>query len=101
MSAAPCALACSAGSAVTAGIGAYTAGAVACFSTNAAVAFADTNIRRVLGRVVLGRTASEREAVDLDRALVPRSSAARWHHALMDLGATICTARAPHCDRCP
>jgi A/G-specific adenine glycosylase len=83
------------------GIGAYTAGAVACFSANAPVAFADTNIRRVLGRVVLGRTASEREAVALDTALVPRRDAARWHHALMDVGATVCTARSPRCDACP
>ncbi|MBI2323906.1 MAG: A/G-specific adenine glycosylase [Chloroflexi bacterium] len=83
------------------GIGTYTAGAVACFSTGAPVAFADTNIRRVLGRVLLGRTATEREAVEIDAALVPRGDAARWHHALMDLGATVCVTRAPRCDACP
>lgn len=82
------------------GVGAYTAGAVACFATGARVAFADTNIRRVLGRIVLGRTATEREAVDLDRMLMSRD-AARWHHALMDLGATVCTSRAPRCAACP
>jgi A/G-specific adenine glycosylase len=83
------------------GIGAYTAGAVACFSANEPVAFADTNIRRVLGRVILGRTATGREALELDAALLPRRDAARWHHALMDVGATICTARSPRCDACP
>ena len=83
------------------GIGAYTAGAVACFSADAPVAFADTNVRRVLGRAILGRTATEREAVEVDGHLVPRRDAARWHHALMDLGATICTARSPRCDACP
>ena len=83
------------------GIGAYTAGAVACFSTDAPVAFADTNIRRVLGRALLGRTATEREAVEIDRSLLPRRGAARWHHALMDVGATICIARSPRCDACP
>lgn len=83
------------------GIGRYTASAVACFSTGMPVAFADTNIRRVLGRVVLGRTATEREAVEIDAALLPRRAAARWHHGLMDLGATVCTSRAPRCDRCP
>ncbi len=82
------------------GVGAYTAGAVACFAFGARVAFADTNIRRVLGRVVLGRTATEREAVSIDASLMPRD-AARWHHALMDLGATICLARAPRCAACP
>jgi A/G-specific adenine glycosylase len=82
------------------GIGAYTAGAVACFAHGARVAFADTNVRRVLGRVVLGRIATEREAVDIDRELMPRD-APTWHHALMDLGATVCGARAPRCDVCP
>lgn len=82
------------------GVGAYTAGAVACFSTGARVPFADTNIRRVLGRIVLGRVATEREAVAVDRELLPRD-AARWHHALMDLGATVCVAREPLCPACP
>lgn len=82
------------------GIGAYTAGAVACFAGGARTPFADTNIRRVLGRIVLGRVATEPEAVEVDRELVPHD-AARWHHALMDLGATICVARAPRCPECP
>jgi A/G-specific adenine glycosylase len=83
------------------GVGAYTAGAVSCFSRGESVAFADTNIRRVLGRVLLGRIASEREAVALDERLVPRRRPDRWHHALMDLGATVCLARSPRCDVCP
>jgi len=83
------------------GVGPYTAGAVACFAHGDRVAFADTNIRRVLGRVMLGRVASEREARELDRALMPARGADRWHHALMDLGATICVARAPRCALCP
>jgi len=83
------------------GIGAYTAGAVACFSRGDSVAFADTNIRRVLGRVVLGRVATEREAVAIDRELMSPREAARWHHALMDVGATICRSRAPACASCP
>ena len=82
------------------GVGAYTAGAVACFSRGESVAFADTNIRRVLGRIVLGRVATEREAVAIDREVMPRD-AARWHHALMDLGATVCGSRAPACEACP
>ena len=83
------------------GIGSYTAGAVSCFSRGESVAFADTNIRRVLGRVLLGRIATEREAVALDEQLVPARAADRWHHALMDLGATVCLARTPHCAACP
>ena len=83
------------------GVGAYTAGAVSCFSRGESVAFADTNIRRVLGRALLGRIATEHEAVALDERLVPRRAADRWHHALMDLGATVCVARTPHCADCP
>jgi A/G-specific adenine glycosylase len=82
------------------GIGAYTASAVACFAFDEPAAFADTNIRRVLGRIVLGRVATEREAVAIDSELAPRD-ARPWHHALMDLGATVCVARAPRCDACP
>jgi A/G-specific adenine glycosylase len=82
------------------GIGAYTAGAVACFAYAERVPFADTNIRRVLGRVVLGRVASEREAMAIDAELMPTDAAA-WHHALMDLGATLCRSRSPECARCP
>jgi A/G-specific adenine glycosylase len=82
------------------GVGAYTAGAVACFAHGERVAFADTNIRRVLGRIALGRVATEREATTIDVELMPRSPAP-WHHALMDLGATICLSRTPRCEACP
>ena len=59
------------------GVGAYTAGAVSCFSRGESAAFADTNVRRVLGRALLGRIATEREAVALDERLVPRRGADR------------------------
>lgn len=83
------------------GVGAYTAAAVACFAHDDDGPFADTNIRRVLGRVFLGRVATEREATRLDATHLPRGRAAAWHHALMDVGATICTRRAPRCVSCP
>jgi len=83
------------------GIGAYTASAVACFAFDQPTAFADTNIRRVLGRALLGRTATDREAIALDARFGSRRKAARWHHALMDIGATICLAKGPRCDACP
>lgn len=83
------------------GVGPYTAAAIACFAHGDHVPLADTNIRRVLGRVFLGRTASEREALALDAAQMPRRAAGRWHHALMDIGATLCTRRRPRCPRCP
>jgi len=82
------------------GIGAYTAGAIACFAFGQRVPFADVNIKRVLGRVYLGRVATEPEAVALDKRAMPTRSTDLWHHALMDLGATICKP-APRCDACP
>ena len=83
------------------GIGAYTSAAVACFAFDEATAFADTNIRRVLGRAILGRPATDREAVALDARFRSKRQNARWHHALMDIGATICIAKGPRCDVCP
>jgi A/G-specific adenine glycosylase len=83
------------------GVGAYTASAVACFAFGETTAFAETNIRRVLGRALLGRTATDREAVALDARFGSRRKSARWHHALMDIGATICLAKRPRCAVCP
>jgi len=83
------------------GVGRYTAGAVACFSHGRDEAFADVNIARVLGRVEHGGAITLREAERLDASLLPPGDSARWHHALMDLGATVCTSRAPRCADCP
>jgi len=83
------------------GVGAYTSAAVMCFAHDEPTAFADTNIRRVLGRAILGRPATEREAVGLDARFGSKRKPARWHHALMDIGATICFAKRPRCDVCP
>jgi A/G-specific adenine glycosylase len=82
-------------------IGPYTASAVACFALGQPTGFADTNIRRVLGRAILGRIASDREAVGLDLRVGSKRASARWHHALMDIGATICIAKRPRCEVCP
>lgn len=88
------------------GVGSYTAGAVACFAFGRDVAFLDTNIRRVLGRVFLGpedhiEQPTARAFSQLAESALPRGHAYDWHQALMDLGATICTVRAPTCLLCP
>jgi len=88
------------------GIGRYTAGAVASIAFGADEPAVDTNIARVLGRVfsVRGRRGSSRRTTALWRLaarLVPRGRAGDWNQALMDLGATICTARGPRCPACP
>jgi A/G-specific adenine glycosylase len=88
------------------GIGRYTAGAVLCFAYGRAVPIVDTNVRRVLGRVFLGprRLAAlrgQKAMWDLAGALVPRRRSYDYNQALMDFGATWCTARAPRCRPCP
>ena len=88
------------------GVGPYTAGAVACFAFEQDVAFADTNIRRVLRRVFVGAEAPEPAASTVETGglaawAVPAGGGWAWNQALMDLGATVCTARRPGCGRCP
>jgi len=85
------------------GIGPYTAGAVLSFAFRQDAAILDTNVRRVLRRVfVVGaERPSERALWDLSAALLPPGRAYDFNQGLMDLGATVCTARRPRCGRCP
>ncbi len=81
------------------GIGPYTARAVLAFAWEEDVAVVDTNIARVLSRRA-GRRLTPREAQAMADALVPPGRAWEWNQRLMDLGALVCTARAPACERC-
>ena len=88
------------------GIGRYTAGAMLSFAFRRDAAVVDTNVRRVLGRVFLGprrlaRLRGQKAMWDLSEALLPKGRAYDWNQALMDFGATWCTARAPRCRPCP
>jgi A/G-specific adenine glycosylase len=89
------------------GIGAYTAAAVASFAFGQREAVLDTNIRRVLARLITGQefpapapTAAE---IAMAEALLPAEGhrAARWSVAVMELGALVCTAARPACMSCP
>lgn len=88
------------------GIGDYTARAVLVFAYGQHEPVVDTNTRRVIARAVRGRAAaaapSKRDLVDM-AALLPEqpSDSTVVNAAMMELGATICTARNPGCDRCP
>ncbi len=87
------------------GIGPYTAGALLSFAYGRPAAVVDTNVRRVLGRVFLGprrlgRLRGQRPMWTLAAALVPPRRAYDYNQALMDFGATWCTARAPRCREC-
>jgi A/G-specific adenine glycosylase len=88
------------------GIGAYTAGAVLSFAFGRRAAILDTNVARVLFRVFVGRGdlkahASRRQLWALSRALLPVRHVFDFNQALMDFGATVCTARKPQCLLCP
>ena len=72
------------------GVGPYTAAAVASFAFGERVAAVDTNVRRVAARLDV--------APD---ALLPAARHDTWNQAAMELGARICTARAPRCGDCP
>lgn len=88
------------------GIGPYTARAVAAFAYGERHPVVDTNTRRVIARLVHGRAAAGMPApgdlADME-ALLPesRDAAAVFNAAAMELGAIVCTARAPRCDACP
>jgi A/G-specific adenine glycosylase len=82
------------------GIGPYTARAVLAFAHERDVGVVDTNAARVLARTA-GRPLRPREAQAIADAAVPPGRGWAWNQAMLDLGATICRARAPRCDACP
>ncbi|WP_243076820.1 A/G-specific adenine glycosylase [Microbacterium sp. SS28] len=88
------------------GIGDYTARAVAVFAYGMRHPVVDTNTRRVLARAVDGRSQpgppARRDLAAMD-AILPQgdAEAAVVDAAAMELGATVCTARAPRCEACP
>lgn len=89
------------------GVGQYTAAAVAVFAYGRRHAVLDTNVRRVLGRLVSGRqypaASTSAAEISLAESLLPASApvAARWSIAVMELGALVCTASRPRCEQCP
>lgn len=89
------------------GIGAYTARAVVAFAYGRRAPVVDTNVRRVVARAVhgagdAGPPSNTRDMADV-AAILPADDAraARFSAALMELGALVCTARAPRCPDCP
>jgi A/G-specific adenine glycosylase len=88
------------------GIGKYTAHAVVSFAFDQSVPIVEANTARVFARHV-----TVRESIDSNlgqrtlwqhaTSLVPKSDAAAFNSALLDLGALVCVARKPKCDLCP
>ncbi|QYH19245.1 A/G-specific adenine glycosylase [Corynebacterium aquatimens] len=85
------------------GIGDYTARAVACFAFGQNVAVVDTNVRRVYARAILGRANMKPRKAELAdvAGFLPATDGPTFSVGLMELGALICTSRAPQCHACP
>ncbi|MYI56494.1 MAG: A/G-specific adenine glycosylase [Acidimicrobiia bacterium] len=82
------------------GVGPYTARAVLSLAFERDVGVVDTNVGRLFARLG-GRRLSRTEAQRTADRLVPAGRSWVWNQALFDLGATVCTRRAPACARCP
>lgn len=82
-----------------AGIGDYTAGAILSIAFQQRYAAVDGNVRRVLGRVFA--VSDEKILQSSATELVSHSRPGDFNQALMELGATLCSPKAPRCERCP
>jgi len=88
------------------GIGAYTAGAVMSFAFGQRAAILDTNVARVLFRIFVGQGDPKSHAMkkrlwEISRTVLPHRHVFDFNQALMDFGATQCSARKPQCTICP
>ncbi|HET7091126.1 MAG TPA: A/G-specific adenine glycosylase, partial [Anaerolineae bacterium] len=88
------------------GVGRYSAGAIASLAFGVDAPALDGNVARVLCRVFAIRrdpreTQTRDELWSLAGSLLPKGQAGKFNEALMELGATLCTPRAPQCEICP
>ena len=88
------------------GIGEYTAGAVRSFAFGKRAAILDTNVARILFRIFIGKGdlsshSMKKHLWALSWAVLPTRHVFDFNQALMDFGATACSARAPKCPKCP
>ncbi|MBU6374191.1 MAG: A/G-specific adenine glycosylase [Alphaproteobacteria bacterium] len=86
------------------GVGPYTAAAVAAIAYDQPANVVDGNVERVMARLFAVETPLPAARPQLRAhagALAPSARPGDWAQALMDLGATVCTPRSPHCGDCP
>jgi A/G-specific adenine glycosylase len=89
------------------GVGSYTAAAVAAFAYGRRETVVDTNIRRVHARLFTGAALPSQALTAAEMRLAARllpddvGASVRWNASVMELGALVCTARAPKCGECP
>lgn len=86
------------------GIGPYTSASIAAIAFGEQIAVVDGNVERVISRffrIAEQMPAGKKIVAKKLAGLVPASRPGDFAQALMDLGATICTPRSPHCEKCP
>jgi A/G-specific adenine glycosylase len=88
------------------GLGRYTVGAIRSFAFRERAPILDTNVARVLFRVFVGKGDPKAHATvqhlwRVSEAVLPHKHVFDFNQALMDIGATVCSARAPRCGTCP
>jgi A/G-specific adenine glycosylase len=90
------------------GIGSYTSAAIASIAHNEPIAVVDGNVERVLSRIQgwhshdsVSEAAVRRKVDDFAQTLIDPGHPGDYNQAIMELGATICTPRKPHCLVCP
>jgi A/G-specific adenine glycosylase len=88
------------------GVGPYTAGAILSIAYNKPEPAVDGNVMRVLSRYFLleddiAKPSTRVKIEKLAAELIPEGAAGDFNQALMELGATVCTPRSPHCLTCP
>ncbi len=88
------------------GIGRYTAGAILSIAFGKRAPVLDGNVIRVLTRVFhitdnINQAATQKELWDFAESIMPDSQTRAFNEALMELGATVCIRKNPHCNHCP
>ncbi len=83
------------------GIGKNTAHAVAAFAFRQSVPVMEANVRRILCRIHAMENADDKALWQIAYEMVDRNDPFGYNQAMMDIGATLCTPKAPQCERCP
>lgn len=82
------------------GIGRYTSAAIASIAYEQPVAVVDGNVERVVQRIAGSRMPAEK-IWQMAESLLDQQRPGDFNQAMMELGATVCTPRAPACQTCP
>lgn len=83
------------------GIGKNTAHALAAFAHKQPVPIMEANVKRILCRVHTLKNPTDAQLWDIAYDMVDTANPFDYNQAMMDIGATLCTPKAPLCDRCP